>query len=300
MPRPEPAGRTSPEPPARRLPVSGRTRTFAVLGRPIAHSDSPRLHNAWLAALGVDATYVALDVPPERAAEVPAAMRTLGLAGANLTVPLKEAVLPHLDHLAPSARAAGAANVVVRREGRLVGHNTDGSGLVAHLRRIGTALDRPTAVLGAGGAGRAVVAALLAAGSPRVHLLNRTVDRARRVADQLGDRVRPGSLTPTHLHAIGPTLGLVVQATSGAARAAIDALDPTAVPPGSTWVDLNYWDPDPPHRTALSSGGVHFDDGWGMLVAQAAEAFTLFTGLPLSLERAHAWVQSAPTPERTP
>jgi len=268
--------------------ITGATRIFALLGRPVHHSESPRLHNTWLSALDIDARYVALDVPPDRAHHVPDAMRTLGLAGVNLTVPLKEAVLPHLDALAPSAQAAGAANVIVRDAGRLIGHNTDGSGLVTHLRTQTVDWTRPAVVLGAGGAGRAVVGALLSAGIPRVHLLNRTVARATEVASRFGGRVVPGPLTNPGWREAQSGAGLVIQATSGAGRAAVATLDVSRLHRPLCWVDLNYWDQTPPLRTQLLSQGLDFDDGWGMLVAQAVEALTLFTGHRLPLAHAHS------------
>lgn len=270
------------------MTLTGATRTFALLGRPVHHSASPRLHNTWLRALDIDARYVALDVPPERGGAVVDALRTLGLAGVNLTVPLKEAVLPHLDALAPSAEAAGAANVVVREADRLIGHNTDGSGLVAHLRTRDVDWRRPAVVLGAGGAGRAVAAGLQAAGVPVVHLLNRTEARAQRVAGVLGDRVEGGPLTPDAFSERVAEAGLVVQATSGGGRTLVDTLAVDTVRTDALWVDLNYWDTAPPLLPALTARGVAFDDGWGMLVAQAVGAFTLFTGQRLSLEKAHA------------
>ena len=271
------------------MPISGQTRLYAVLGRPVHHSASPGLYNAWFRHFAVDACYGALDVPPERADRVPDALRTLGLAGANLTVPLKEAVLPHLDGLAPSATRVGAVNVGRREHGRLVGDNTDGTGLLAHLRSLGFDETRPAVVLGAGGAGRAAAAALLDAGLPGVHLLNRTPARAQAVADRLGARVHPGPLTADAFSAVAGAVGLVVQAVSGAGRARISTLDLHGLTERPVlWSDLNYWDPDPPHRADLTRLGHRFDDGWGMLVAQAVEAFVLFTGIPLSLADAHA------------
>lgn len=275
-----------------RPPITGHTRTLAVLGRPVRHSLSPYLHNRWLSAAGIDARYVALDVPPEQAHQVATALRTLGLAGANLTVPIKEAVLPHLDRLAPSVQRAGAVNTVTVEDGVLVGHNTDGAGFVAHARWRDTDLSRPAIVLGAGGAGRAVAAALIDAGVPQVALLNRTPDRAHAVAAALGDSaLLPGPLTDFPRHA--PDAGLVVVAVSGGGHASISSLDPTLLPVGATWADLNYWQAQPPLREEAQAHGLIFDDGWGMLVAQAVEALRLFVGLSLSLDAAHA---QAPRP----
>ncbi len=275
--------------------ITGSTKLYAILGRPVHHSASPDLYNAWFAHHSVDARYGALDVPPAKSEQVPDALRTLGLAGVNLTVPLKEAVLPHLDELALSARRAGAVNVVIREGDRLVGHNTDGSGLVSHLCSLGFDRLRHAVVLGAGGAGRAAVSALLAAGLPAVFLLNRTLARAEAVAADLGDRVHPRPLTPAAFAAVAPEAGLVIQATSGAGRDRVEALDIRTLPSGCLWSDLNYWDARAPHRAALRAAGCRFDDGWGMLVAQAAESFCLFTGISLSLPQAHALL-----PARTP
>ena len=274
--------------------ISGATRTFALLGRPVHHSRSPWIHNRLLRAHGIDAVYVALDVDPARAAGVPMALRSLGLSGVNLTVPLKEAVLPELDVLAPSARRAGAANVVVREGRLLVGHNTDGDGFVAHIKTLGVTFGAPAIVLGAGGAGRAVTAALLQAGVPEVHLLNRSVERAESVAVALAGlgRVRPGPLRDAHWTTCPRRL--VVNAVSGGGRPAVAGLSVDHLPRGTVWSDLNYWDDNPPQRGALRASGHHFDDGWGMLVGQAVKAFTLFTGVRLSLDKAHALLGPPP------
>ena len=274
--------------------LSGHTQVFGLLGRPIHHSRSPWIHNRLLRAHGLDAVYVALDVPPERAADVPGALRSLGLSGVNLTVPLKEAVLPQLDRLATSAQRAGAANVVVREDGQLVGHNTDGAGLVDHLIARYADLDRPALVLGAGGAGRAVAAALLEAGVPELHLLNRTPARAEAVADALAPlgRIRPGPLSAAHFSACFG--GLVVNAVSGGGRPAVAALSVEHLSDDTLWCDLNYWDDAPPHRDAWLAAGRAFDNGWGMLVGQAVRAFSLFTGVPLSLARAHTLLGPLP------
>src|SRR5690606_26920551 len=104
----------------------GATKVFALLGRPVHHSLSPAIYNGLFAHHGLDAVYVALDVAPERGPGVVEALRTLGLGGVNLTVPHKAVVVPALDEVGPAVHVAGAANVVVARDGRLVGANTDG------------------------------------------------------------------------------------------------------------------------------------------------------------------------------
>lgn len=267
------------------MSVSGQTAVYAVLGRPVGHSASPALHNAWFVEHGVDAVYVALDVPPERAGDVIGALRVLGLAGANLTVPLKEAALPHLDAVEGLAGTLGAVNTVVRDGERWVGFNTDAEGFVDGLREE-LDLDPHGAravVLGAGGAGVAVGAGLLAAGAASVTWLNRTPARAEAAAARcagVGVGARDhGPLTPDAFAAAVSGADVVVQATSGAGRARVAGFDPSAVPASAVWSELNYWDADPPLATALRARGVRFQDGRAMLAHQAARAFRHFTGI---------------------
>ena len=174
--------------------TTGRTATYALLGHPVARSRSPALHGALFAAAGIDAVYVCMDIDPTAAEDAIRAVRTLGLAGVNLTVPLKESVLPHLDGVTPTAAVAGAVNTLFWDGSRLMGDNTDGAGLLDAVHEAGGRWDAPAVVLGAGGSARAVAAALLADGCPRVKLLNRTQDRAEAVAVSPG--CEAGGLTP--------------------------------------------------------------------------------------------------------
>ncbi len=265
--------------------ITGATRVFALLGRPVHHSLSPRIYNALFAHHGLDAVYVALDVAPDRGAGLVEALRTLGLAGVNLTVPHKAVVVPALDAVEPAVTIAGAANVVVARAGRLVGANTDGEGFCrAFEERFGAMPTGPAAVLGAGGAARAVAAALVGRGVGRVAIFNRSLAGAEAAADHLaralpGAVLEPHPLTPTAFAALARDLTLVVNATAGGARASVEALPITELPPGAVWVDLNYWDPDPPALAACRARGLRVQEGIDMLVHQAALAFEAFTGL---------------------
>ncbi len=260
--------------------LSGHTRVFALLGRPVGHSWSPSIYNTLFGAYGVDAAYVALDVDPTRAADVPMALHTLGLAGVNLTVPLKEAVVPKLDGLDRHAARAGAVNVVVRESGRLVGYNTDGLGFLDSLptdfSRHGLAL-----VLGAGGAARAITAALADDAGMSVVVVNRTFARAERVVAQVGSpRVR--ACAWSEVDAWLPHARLVVQAcTQIHENIAVERL-----PEDALWVDLNYWDPSPPFVSRLGTRRVQ--RGGEMLLAQAVRAFYLFTGIEVPFADATA------------
>src|SRR5262245_13439002 len=133
---------------------------FALLGYPLSHSVSPAMHNAALQTLGLEGHYEALPVEPERLSEVVTAIRNGDYTGANVTVPHKEAVIPLIDGLTPVAQAIGAVNTLVKKDGRLIGHNTDAAGLLADLYAHDVHFShRPVLLLGSGGAARAIVAA---------------------------------------------------------------------------------------------------------------------------------------------
>jgi shikimate dehydrogenase len=242
------------------------------------------MYNALFERFGIDAVYVALDVHPGRADQVADAIRTLDLVGVNLTVPFKERVLPHLDRTTVAAEEAGAVNVVTSVEGTLTGYNTDGEGFVGALREEGgPALDGIRAViLGAGGAARAVASTLIDRGAAGVTLLNRTESRARAAADSLSGPVSVAPLTPRAFTDVARGAGLVVNCTGGGAEGLVGALEPACLGPGASWVDINYWMPDPPGRAACEGAGVRFHTGLGMLVHQGALAFELFTGHPVT------------------
>ncbi len=269
--------------------ITGKTRVFALVGHPIRHSLSPAMHNELFRRKGIDAVYVALDVKPELAESVAGSIRTLALAGCNLTVPFKERVIPALDALSEAAHCAGAVNVVLNRDGRLEGHNTDGEGYLRALReelRIDPA-GRDCAILGAGGTGRAVAAALAGAGVGRVCFFNRSADRAEAAVAALAPRF-PGvhfesaPLDPAAFRA--RPWGLVVNCLSGGGMDALKALDVSHLPRGAAWTDANYWMADPPQLVACAGRGVRIQRGIGMLMHQGALSFELFTGVPVDTD----------------
>lgn len=255
--------------------ITGHTAVFALLGSPVAHSQSPAIHNRWFREEGVDGVYVALDVPPQ--AELGPLLSAL--AGANLTIPHKLAVVPLLDEAGPDVKATGAANAVVRRYGQLIGRNTDVEGFGRAVDELGLSLDKGTAiVLGAGGAARAVLLALHRRGIRRVHWLNRTTSRVVSAAREmdLPIEILPGELGD--LTEACADADLVVNATSGPAANAIAALSIEGLPRHAAWVDLNYWMSDPPQVQEASARGLRVQTGERMLLHQAALAFELFTG----------------------
>src|SRR4030095_1150423 len=163
-------------------------------GWPVAHSRSPVIHNHWLAQHGIPGRYVLFPVPPEKLEAAVRGIAALGLRGCNVTTPHKQAVFALLDRVDDLARRIEAVNtVVVEKDGALTGFNNDGNGFIQSLRDAdpkwgpGTG---PRVVLGAGGAARAVVASLAAQGATEIRLANRTLDKAREIADAVGPVVK--------------------------------------------------------------------------------------------------------------
>ena len=268
--------------------ISGHTRVFGLIGHPVRHSLSPRMHTALFSRLGLDAVYLAFDVHPDRADRVADAIRTLDLCGVNLTVPFKERVTPSLDHATQAVREAGSSNVVTNVDGELTGYNTDGEGLVRAVEEEHgwKPLGRRCLVLGAGGAGRAVAASRAAAGAERVCLLNRTVGRAESAAEHLAGFGHPAELVGRALHpdVVGeeaPTADLVVNCLGAGAEGLVETFDVLSLPDRAVWVDTNYWMRVPPALEACRRRGLRTSTGLGMLIHQGALTFELFTGHPI-------------------
>ncbi|MEO0601115.1 MAG: shikimate dehydrogenase [Myxococcota bacterium] len=258
--------------------IDGSTQVYALVGHPVARSRSPELHNGWFAAFGVNAVYVALDVPGDGTGIVEA-IRTLGLAGANVTVPHKAAVLPALDRVEPRAAELGAVNTILRDGDGLVGRNTDAPGWLADLTHRGISVaGRRTVVVGTGGAGRALAGEVLDAGVTELRLVNRTPERAEALRVALAGRHAAADITavPWAPGALDDA-DLVVVATAGR-PAALDRLDPGRCRTGAVWCDLDYRSPEPPSSVRARAAGCRVVDGRGMLWWQAALAFEAWTG----------------------
>ncbi|HEX9258593.1 MAG TPA: shikimate dehydrogenase, partial [Acidimicrobiales bacterium] len=257
------------------------------------HSLSPSLHNAAFAALGIDWVYVALDVAPGSVPDAVAGVRALGIEGLSVTMPHKEAVADAVDELTPDARALHAVNCVARSgDSRLVGHNTDGDGLVDSLR-ADAGVDPAgsmVVVIGAGGAARSVVLALARAGAREVVVVGRTLHRAQAAAALAGSVGWVGGG-----HEIAGA-DIVVNATPvGMGDDAHMPFDPALLQGGKLVVDLVYHPLDTPLLRAARDRGARTLDGLGMLVHQAARQLTLWTGLdaPVDVMRAAAEAELA-------
>ena len=256
------------------------SRHFAVFGHPVAHSLSPRIHAAFGKQAGIDIDYVAIDAQAGDFAAALAAFDARGGAGANVTLPLKEAAFALCADTSERARRAGAVNTLVRNGNDWHGDNTDGAGLVRDLTgRHGLDLRaRRTLLIGAGGAARGVAPSLLDAGIGDLFVVNRTPQRADALVDVLA---QPGRVHPRYLDdlvALGE-FDLIINATSAARTGQIPTLPRALVGRRTAAVDLSYGEAAIPFLAWARASGCHdMVDGLGMLVEQAALSFARWTG----------------------
>jgi len=262
--------------------LSGSARIAGVMGWPISHSRSPKLHGFWLQQYQIDGAYLPLPVAPEYFRDALRLLPRIGFAGVNITVPHKEAALAAVDRVEPVAKRIGAVNTVfAAADGTLTGTNTDGHGFMANLEstiqgfRAGTG---PAVVLGAGGAARAVCVALLDAGVPEIRLVNRSHDRADRLARDLGGPIRAlpwerraDVLADAALLVNTTTLGMKGQPPL---EIGLDRLPDTAVVNDIVYVPL-----ETPLLAAARARGNRVVDGLGMLIHQASIGFAAWFGV---------------------
>lgn len=272
---PRPRNRNS----AARAAVEGTTRVVGILGNPVDHSLSPRMHNAAYAALGLDYVYVPFRATPATIRGAVRAMRTLGIVGFNVTVPYKQDVVRLVDRLGPAATAIGAVNTIWRDGDDIVGDNTDAAGFVDALKAHGAKIrGAPVLVIGAGGSARAVLHALKTGGAADVVLANRTKAKALRLAREFG--VTATTLDALHEEGLLETRTLVVNCTPVGLKGG-DFLEYTAAqtPKRCVHFDLAYSrDGLTPFLALAHKARRPIIDGRHMLVHQGAAAFRLFTG----------------------
>lgn len=264
------------------MALTGKARLAGVLGWPVSHSRSPRLHGFWLDRLGIDGAYVPLAVAPDDLEQVIRALPRMGFRGANLTVPHKEAALALVDELDPLARRIGAVNtLVVGEDGRLIGRNTDAFGFYENLRRgcpAWTPAAGPAVVIGAGGAARAVVAALADAGVPAIRLTNRGRERAGILAAELGGPIEVVDWAERSAALDGAAL-LVNTTTLGMSGQPPLDLDLSALPVSAPVNDIVYVPLETGLLAAARARGNPVVDGLGMLLFQAVPGFEAWFGV---------------------
>ncbi len=262
------------------------TQTVSLLGFPLKHSISPAFQQAAFDFYKLDLRYEAWDVPPEGLGDAVARLRQPQSLGANVTVPYKEAVVPLLDEVVGVAAGIGAVNTIAKREGRLLGYNTDVSGFLRALREVGgfDPRGKDVVVLGAGGAARAVAFGLLGAGIVSLTLVNRTEGRVLRLAQELASQFG----APVHARPWGELASalarcqLLINATTlGMKHGPDEAQSPLAagdIPEGVLIYDLVYNPIETPLLEEARKAKANVMGGFCMLIYQGADAFELWTG----------------------
>ncbi len=260
---------------AARIPLAG------VIGSPVAHSLSPRLHAYWLRRYGIVGHYIPIDVAQGDLRATFELLPRLGFVGLNVTLPHKETVLGLADIVTDRAALIGAANTLIfRKDGKLHADNTDVTGFLASLRQSApwwTAAAGPAAVFGAGGAARAVVAALIEAGAPEVRIANRTRQRAEALRADMGARVTviDWVQAPAMLEGAMTVVNTTALGMDGKPefRVPLDALERDALV-----TDIVYRPLRTPFLEAAAAAGCRTVDGLGMLLHQAVPGFERWFG----------------------
>ncbi|HRY03559.1 MAG TPA: shikimate dehydrogenase [Beijerinckiaceae bacterium] len=257
-------------------------RLAGVMGWPVMHSRSPRLHNSWMRRYGVSGYYAPLPVEPGRLEAALRALPALNFAGCNVTLPHKEDIVRIADHVDPAAKAIGAANcVVVLEDGSLAAFNYDVFGFMEALRAQAPgwrAAQGPAVVLGAGGAARAIVYGLIADGAPEVRVVNRTFERAQAFADEFGAAVKPLRWDERSEALAGSALLVNTTSNGMVGQPPLDiSLD--ALARNALVNDIVYTPLETPLLAAARVRGNVAVDGLGMLIQQARPAFHDWFGI---------------------
>lgn len=260
--------------------TSTSTRAACIIGWPVRHSRSPKMHNWWLKHHGIDGEYRMEEVPPQEFPAFVQNLRSRGYVGANVTLPHKEAAF-ELTEPDERARAVGASNTLWYDNGVLRSTNTDVEGFIGALDAGARGWERSTGhsvVIGAGGAGRAVIWGLLERGIERIHVVNRTYARAVAMAQRYGDRVVPEHWE--NLNRLLEGAGLLTNATSLGLKGNPDLdIDLSGLAPGAVVADINYVPLETKLLAQARRLGLKTADGLDMLLYQAGRGFELWFGI---------------------
>ena len=264
--------------------ISGRTEIYGIFGYPVEHTFSPGMHNAAFKRLGMDACYVPFAVHPDRLGEAARAILPLGLRGLNITVPHKEKIIQYLDELSEEARLIGAVNTVEIRQGRLVGHNTDGRGFLRSLKENSGFNPKGKKILfiGSGGAARAVGFCLALAGAAKIYVRDLDTRKADLLVSDI--RAKTGADTAS-IHDDGSLAAYAADADCliNATPLGLKRSDPLPIPRDLVMkkhlaCDLVYNPPETAFLRTAKSRGAKRLAGLGMLLYQGVIAFEIWTG----------------------
>lgn len=267
--------------------MQGSIRTYCIIGDPINHSLSPGMQNAAFNALGLNCTYIAFRVPANELKESVESLRSINISGFNVTVPHKVGVMDHLDELDATAKKAAAVNTVNNIEGIFKGYNTDIHGFIEPLRRRQVNFaGMQVLLLGAGGAARAVVAALSEEGGiAKVVIANRDIERANALAKMGSDLgLKCETIALDKAQEVSPTSDLIVNSTTLGLNNEPSIIDQEHIKKGSIIYDIVYR----PIVTDLIENAKYAQAsivyGYEMLIEQGAKAFEIWTGIPAPRE----------------
>lgn len=266
--------------------INGKSRVLGIIGHPVGHSLSPVMQNAALAACKLNYVYVPFDVHPDNLADAVKGLRSLGVAGFNVTIPHKSSIMPLLDDLDESAQSACAVNTVKNEDGRLIGYNTDGDGLVRSLAEDleYSPGDGDIVIIGAGGAARGAVASLCRAGVGRIIIFNRTPARAVELVESL----QAGhcnteiliAADSSELKSYMKKASLLINTTSvGMNQDMLPFVDLGDMPNNAKIYDMVYSPAVTPLLRQACEMRLRAVNGLGMLVGQGELAFQIWTGI---------------------
>ncbi len=259
--------------------ITGKTKVYGILGFPISHTFSPPLHNSAFRTVQIEAAYLPFEVRPESLQAAIEGIRSLQIAGVNVTIPHKINVLPFLDDITPTARLIGAVNTIRNDRGRLIGTNTDGHGFIRSLSQFYFAPENQTILmLGAGGSARSILVALAESKAKRIFLINRTTEKAQLLAEEFSPHfpdteIRVETLSNLFHHPVD----LLINTTSLGMKDEGVPVDLAQFQTLGRVIDIIY----SPRQTLLLKQAeqlkIPFVNGIGMLLYQACEAFEFWT-----------------------
>ncbi|MDQ8737337.1 shikimate dehydrogenase [Paenibacillus sp. LHD-38] len=264
--------------------IDSNTLLFGVIGNPIRHSKSPIMMNRAFRETGINGVYTAFHVTADRIGDFAAGVRAMGIRGINVTIPHKLDIMSVLDEIDSSAQAIGAVNTIVNDEGRLIGYNTDGIGYVRSLKEEAESelAGKRIVVIGAGGAARGIIFALANEMPARITIANRSVERAKALADSLQGKAEIYAISNEELQSACLDADIVINTTSVGMFPNTDEtpVDANWLKPDAVASDLIYNPLKTRFLKEAEQRGCRIHGGLGMFIYQGAYAFEYWTGQP--------------------
>jgi len=264
--------------------IDSNTLLFGVIGNPIRHSKSPIMMNRAFRETGINGVYTAFHVTSDHIGDFAAGVRAMGIRGVNVTIPHKLDIMSVLDEIDASAQAIGAVNTIVNDAGRLIGYNTDGIGYVRSLKEEAERelAGKRIVVIGAGGAARGIIYALASENPARITIANRSLDRAKELADSLQNKVEIEAISNDELQTACQQADIVINTTSVGMFPHTEEtpIDASWLKPGAVVSDLIYNPLKTKFLQQAELRGCRIHGGLGMFIYQGAYAFEYWTGQP--------------------